>query len=127
MGLLSRVFSRKPKTFTWSSKDHPREKLTPEKVREIVASMRGRYEESVKPYILSEDFPRVHFEMQVISFVLEVMNRDILCNIHCGLIYISGARKLSDALANATSIPQEELEFFEAYQAQTKLPYRPGF
>ncbi|MBI3623168.1 hypothetical protein HY212_03780 [Candidatus Pacearchaeota archaeon] len=127
MGILSRIFERKPKTFTWDSRDHPQEKLTPDKVRKIVTGLRGRYEESVKPYILSGNFQRAHLEMGDIAVCLEVMSRDVLLNIHCGLTYIQGARKLTDALATASSVPQEELEFFEAYQAQTKLPYRPGF
>lgn len=126
MGLISRLFGKKLKVNSWSSKDNPPENLTSDQVGEIVDGLRGKYEERIKPYIVRGDFRRAHLEMDELVVYLEVRAREVGLNIHSGFGYINGAKLLRDALENATNVPQEQLEYFEAMQAQTRLPYRRG-
>ena len=99
-------------------------KFIPPTLKESVLGMEGRYKERVKPHLNSESWFKAYIEMLDIATYLELHAREICSEFHSGLGYIAAARLLREDLKNATKKPEYTIKWFEAMQAQIKLPLK---
>jgi hypothetical protein len=91
-------------------------------IKEVMAGMRGRYEEMVKPHIESGNYFAASCELRDIYTYCGFRSQELFFEVHSGLKYFAAMKILMEDLETATVRPHNAIEAFEAYQAQTRLP-----
>ena len=91
-------------------------------IKEVLAGMRGRYEERVKPFIESENYRAASDELGDIYSYWQIRAEELFEEVHSSLKYLTTMKTLIEVLKTATERPTDAIRAFEAYQAQTKLP-----
>ena len=94
----------------------------PQPIKEVLAGMRGRYEERVKPFIESENYRAASDELGDIYSYWQIRAEELFEEVHSSLKYLTTMKTLIEVLKTATERPTDAIRAFEAYQAQTKLP-----
>ncbi len=96
------------------------DKLT---IQEELEIWRKFYERKVKPLINQGEYMIASFELGNITYLMLERKIELLNKVHSGGSYVISAKILEEKLQIATSIEdvKDDVEIFEAYQAQTKL------
>ena len=91
-------------------------------IGEVVAGLRERFAERVKPLIESGDYRDACSEMRDLLAEIRRYQIPIIRDVHAGNYYFYSAKLLFWELLEGKAPSRDVLRQFEAYSAQTKLP-----